>query len=136
MTTLRSEIIIEGSDNGQAWHAYEFKWKPGDLKRPPRFVAPHQPRLDWQMWFAALEDCANNPWFLSFLLRLSEGSEPVLALLKSNPFPLRPPRYLRATLYLYWFTTRQERRATGAWWVRERVQTYCPVLDSREASGK
>src|SRR5262249_14122048 len=81
MTTERPEIIIEGSGDGARWVAYEFKWNPGDPKRAPRFVAPHHPRLDWQMWFAALGFAGGNPWFIRFLLRLLEGSPAVLSLL-------------------------------------------------------
>ena len=128
MTTSRPEIVVEGSDDGQTWHAYEFRWKPGDLRRRPRFVAPHQPRLDWQMWFAALSTCEANPWFVNFLARLLEGSPPVLHLLAKNPFPDRPPRYIRAVLYDYRFTDAANRRATGAWWRREEKGLYCPVL--------
>ena len=74
MTTTRQEIVIEGSDDGVTWLAYEFKYKPGDLARRPSWVAPHQPRLDWQMWFAALGDYQSNPWILRFMMRLLEGS--------------------------------------------------------------
>src|SRR5262249_52493199 len=66
MTTRRQEIIVEGSQDGRIWLPYEFHWKPGDVNRRPEFVAPHQPRLDWQMWFAALGDIRSSPWYLSF----------------------------------------------------------------------
>jgi hypothetical protein len=87
MTTSRLEIIVEGSRDGKNWLPYEFKFKPGDLKRAPPWVAPHQPRLDWQMWFAALSDYRLNSWFIAFLIRLLQGSAPVVGLLKHNPFP-------------------------------------------------
>jgi hypothetical protein len=128
MTTRRPEIAVEGSDDGLAWRAYAFKWKPGDVRRAPSFVAPHQPRLDWQMWFAALASCESNPWFVRFLLRLREGSPPVLALLEADPFAGRPPRFLRATLYDYRFTDAEDRRRAGAWWRRTEVGPYCPIL--------
>ena len=131
MTTSRPEIVLEGSDDGVEWRAYEFRWKPGDVTRRPRFVAPHQPRLDWQMWFAALGSYSENPWFLEFCARLLEGRKEVTALLKFDPFPEAPPHYLRAVVYDYRFTTSAERRATGAWWKRERRGLYLPVL-SRE----
>jgi predicted DCC family thiol-disulfide oxidoreductase YuxK len=131
MTTSRPEIIVEGSDDGAVWKAYEFRWKPGDLRRRPRFVAPHQPRLDWQMWFAALGSYEENPWFIPFLGRLLEGSPEVVHLLAENPFPKAPPRYVRALLYDYRFTTPAERRRTGAWWRREPKGLYCPVLSRR-----
>jgi hypothetical protein len=132
MTTTRPEIVIEGSNDGATWLAYEFKWKPGDLKHRPAFAAPHQPRLDWQMWFAALGDYRSNPWFANFLVRLLQGSPDVLALLKKNPFPDRPPRYIRAVLYEYHFTDFDTRRATGEWWRRERKGLYCPEIALRQ----
>jgi len=131
MTTRRPEIIVEGSEDGRTWKPYEFRWKPGDVRRRPEFVEPHQPRLDWQMWFAALESCEDNPWLVTFLGRLLQGEPAVLRLLRSNPFPAAPPRYVRATLYDYHFTDRATLRSTGAWWRREPLGLYCPVL-SRE----
>jgi hypothetical protein len=128
MTTVRREIVIEGSDDGTTWQEYAFKYKPGDVRRRPGFVEPHQPRLDWQMWFAALSDADATPWFQGLLLRLLQGSAPVLRLLARNPFPERPPRYVRALLYDYRFTTAAERRATGAWWTRALLGTYSPAV--------
>ena len=127
MTTERNEIIIEGSDDGTYWKAYEFKWKPGDPKFPPRQVAPHQPRLDWQMWFAALSSYQYNPWFVRFLERLLEGSPDVLGLLKTNPFPLNPPKYIRSMFYQYHFTDLRTKRKTGMWWTRTLKGHYSPV---------
>jgi pimeloyl-ACP methyl ester carboxylesterase len=131
MTPLRLEIIVEGSDDGQSWRAYEFKCKPGDVNRPPRWVAPHQPRLDWQMWFAALGDYRANGWFIAFLIRLLQGSPAVLRLLKTESVPREPPRFIRAVLYEYHFADLKTRRATGAWWRRERKWLYCPVFSLR-----
>ena len=131
MTTSRMEIVVEGSRDGRTWEPYEFKWKPGDVTRAPPWVAPHQPRLDWQMWFAALGDYRVNGWFIGFLIRLLQGSPPVLALLRRNPFPDGPPSYVRAVLYQYRFTDRETRRATGAWWTREKRWLYCPVYSLR-----
>jgi hypothetical protein len=124
MTTSRPEIIIEGSNDGRAWLAYEFKYKPGDVRRPPSWVAPYQPRLDWQMWFAALGTCYDNPWFVNFTLRLRQGSPEVLALLGKNPFPDAPPLYIRALVYDYHFTDLATRRAEGTWWRREPMGAY------------
>jgi lipase maturation factor 1 len=126
MTTQRNEIIVEGSNDGVNWLPYEFKYKPGDVNRRPAFVAPFQPRLDWQMWFAALGSYAENPWFEQFCERLLQGSPDVLALLAQNPFPGHPPRFIRAELYNYHFTNYAERRATGAWWQREFIGEYMP----------
>jgi len=128
MTTSRVELVVEGSDDGRTWRAYEFKDKPGDVARRPGFVEPHQPRLDWQMWFAALGSYESTPWFPQFLARLLEGSRPVLGLLRRNPFPDTPPRYVRTLAYDYRFTTAAERRVTGAWWYRRLLGEYSPVV--------
>ena len=129
MTTERPELIIEGSDDREHWQAYEFQWKPGDVTRRPRFCAPHMPRLDWQLWFAALELTGGQdvPWVRPFLERLHEGSPPVLKLLRKNPFPDRPPRYFRIVVYEYRFTTWSERSASGDWWQRTRVGQTEPI---------
>jgi hypothetical protein len=128
MTTERREIIVEGSDDGQTWLPYEFKWKPGDVRRRPGFTGLHMPRLDWQMWFAALGSFRQSPWFGRFLMRLGEGSPEVLALLERNPFPDRPPHYLRAAFFDYHFTDLAARHASGAWWQRDLLGLYCPML--------
>jgi hypothetical protein len=132
MTTSRPEIIIEGSNDGVTWAEYEFKYKPGDLKRRPRFVEPHQPRLDWQMWFAALGNYQQNPWLVNFCIRLSQGSKEVLALLERNPFPDQPPRYIRATVYSYHFTDNPTRRKSASWWRREREGDYLPAISLQD----
>ena len=119
MTTERPEIVIEGSRDSVHWLEYEFRWQPGAVSRRPRFVAPHQPRLDWQMWFAALDPEGAEPWLAGLVRRLLEGTPQVLSLLGSNPFPGAPPRYVRLVSYRYRFTTAQERSRTGAWWSRE-----------------
>lgn len=124
MTTERREIVVEGSADGVNWRAYEFRWKPGDVSQRPRLVAPHQPRLDWQMWFAALGTLRDNPWFAEFLVRLLQGSPEVVALLAENPFPSAPPRFVRATFYDYHFT----RPGEAGWWRREPLGLYCPPL--------
>jgi predicted DCC family thiol-disulfide oxidoreductase YuxK len=124
MTTARPEIVVEGSHDGVTWRAYELRYKPGAPGRRPRFVAPHQPRLDWQMWFAALTP--PPPWFEHFLVRLLEGSPEVLALLAENPFPDRPPRFVRALVYDYSMTDGDEKRRSGSWWRRKLVGVYFP----------
>jgi hypothetical protein len=125
MTTARPEIVVEGSDDGAHWSAYGFRYKPGDLKRRPPWVAPHQPRLDWQMWFAALGP--PPAWFGAFLARLLDGSPDVRALLADDPFPGDPPRFVRARLYDYEMTDLESRRRTGAWWTRRELGTYFPT---------
>jgi hypothetical protein len=127
MTTTRPEIFVEGSDDGVNWQPYRFRWKPGNVRIPPGLVAPHQPRLDWQMWFAALSDYRQNPWFIRFLVRLLEGSPDVLALLEWNPFPNHPPRYVRAVVSEYHFTHWGE----AAWWTRGPESLYCPAISLR-----
>jgi lipase maturation factor 1 len=131
MTTTRPEIVIEGSNDGVTWLAYEFKYKPGDLARRPAWVAPHQPRLDWQMWFAALGDYQSDPWVVRFMARLLQGSPEVLRLLGRNPFAEGPPHYVRAQLYQYRFTSPAERKSTGAWWKRELTGVYVPAVSLR-----
>ena len=132
MTTQRHELIVEGSRDGKTWEAYEFRYKPGDPSRPPRFAAPHQPRLDWQMWFAALGSYPQNPWVLRFAERLLEGSPDVLRLLARNPFADAPPKFIRVMVDDYHFSSPQERRASGIWWTRKRLGAYCPVLSLKD----
>ncbi len=128
MTKDRCEIVLEGSADGVEWLPYEFKWKPGDVKRAPGWCAPHQPRLDWQMWFAALESPRENPWFFGLIVRLLQGSQDVNRLLAHNPFPDKPPSYVRAMFYRYRFTTVIELRQTGAWWKRQELREYLPTV--------
>jgi hypothetical protein len=124
MTKNRAEIILEGSADGLDWRPYEFPWKPGRLDRRPDFVAPWQPRLDWQMWFASLGTCDRNPWLLSFQRHLLLGTPAPLALLETVPFAARPPRYVRATSWEYRFAP----FGTKDWWTRTLVGPYCPPL--------
>jgi predicted DCC family thiol-disulfide oxidoreductase YuxK len=128
MTTARPEIIVEGSNDGVTWLDYEFPYKPGDLRQPPHWVAPYQPRLDWQMWFAALSDYRASPWFTNLMVRLLQGSPDALGLLRKNPFPNAPPKYVRAELFDYSFTNFAARRATGNWWTREPHGLYFPQI--------
>lgn len=125
MTASRPEIVIEGSNDNVHWLEYQFKWKPGDLKRAPRFCTPHMPRLDWQMWFAALNVYWNSQgdvWLWNLGERLREGSPAALQLMGTNPFPNPPPRYVRFMLYDYQFTTYRQRQQSGAWWQRTLLQ--------------
>jgi predicted DCC family thiol-disulfide oxidoreductase YuxK len=131
MTTTRPEIVIEGSNDGVTWLPYEFKYKPGDLNHRPAWVAPYQPRLDWQMWFAALGDYQSDPWIVRFMARLLQGSPEVLRLVGRNPFSEGPPHYVRAMLYQYRFATPVERKSTGVWWSREFKGIYVPAVSLR-----
>jgi hypothetical protein len=131
MTTTRPEIILEGSNDQVTWREYSFPYKPGNLHRALPFVAPYQPRLDWQMWFAALASYEQAPWFERFCYRLLEGSPPVLNLLATNPFPGRPPRFVRAVAYRYHMADMAAHRSAGLWWVREEIGPFSPVLSIR-----
>jgi lipase maturation factor 1 len=131
MTTQRIEIIVEGSNDGSNWSQYQFPYKPGDLRRPPPWVAPYQPRLDWQMWFAALGTVDDNGWFISFMRALLKGEKPVLALLSSNPFRSAPPKFIRAQAFQYRFTTPEELARTGCWWKRTYAGEYFPAASLR-----
>lgn len=137
MTTQRPEIVIVGSDDGYTWLPYEFKYKPGDRSRRPPFFSPHMPRLDWQMWFCSLgsADAPNNQWIFNFTRRLLQGSPEVLALMERNPFPDHPPKYVKAVLYEYTFTTSRERRRTGDWWIRHYQWAYFPALSLKDFGG-
>jgi hypothetical protein len=117
MTTTRLEIVLEGTEDGTTWLEYEFKYKPGDIRHTPSWVAPHQPRLDWQMWFAALSP-EDEPWLPTLCDRLLEAAPDVLRLLARDPFAGRKPRQVRAVRYQYQFSNGDD-----AWWQRERVGT-------------
>jgi predicted DCC family thiol-disulfide oxidoreductase YuxK len=128
MTTTRPEIIFEGSDDKRNWRAYEFRYKAGPLDRPLKWNIPHQPRLDWQLWFAALDAEAQNRWVEGLLLRLLQGSPQVLALLPANPFPDHPPAYVRSLVYDYRFSDPKLRAETGQVWVRQPLGIYFPPV--------
>jgi predicted DCC family thiol-disulfide oxidoreductase YuxK len=127
MTTERNEIIIEGSDDGIEWREYEFRYKPGDVTRRPPWNIPHQPRLDWQMWFAALDDPRRLNWFPHFLERLLQNEPTVTGLMEKNPFAAKAPQYIRAEFYDYTFSSGEELRK-GVWWQRRSVGSYFPVV--------
>lgn len=133
ITRVRYEIVIEGTDEvlptqASNWRAYEFRGKPGDIRRRPPQIAPYHLRLDWLMWFAAMPSRYYPAWFPLFLAKLLVGDAATLSLLKSNPFPDAPPRAVRALHYRYRFTTAEERRLTGCWWQRDLVGVYYPPV--------
>jgi hypothetical protein len=133
VTRERYEVVVEGTDAPEPaadadWREYGFKGKPGDPMRRPPQIAPYHLRLDWLMWFAAMSSPYAHPWVLTFAERLLEGDPATTRLLRDDPFRDRPPALVRATLYRYRFSTRRERRETGAWWVRTRVGEYLPPL--------
>lgn len=126
----RPEVIIEGSNylDGK-WKEYEFHYKPGNVSQKPPIVAPHQPRLDWQMWFAALSTPERHPWFLSFVYRLLTNQPEVLQLIRVNPFENEPPRFIRANLYHYHFTSHNSSSRSYSdqdWWTRKVIRQYLP----------
>ena len=129
ITRPRYEVIVEGT--GEAvllpstkWREYEFKGKPGAMRRLPPQIAPYHLRLDWLMWFAALSNYYRHPWFVHLLAKLLENDPALLGLMRSNPFPDAPPKFVRAELYEYHFTTPGERAETGQWWKRQFVEHY------------
>ena len=128
MTNGRYEIEFQGSNDGQNWTPYLFRNKPQALNEAPRIYAPYQPRFDWNLWFASLGDWHQNEIVPLTEERLLENDKDVLDLFRSNPFPHTPPRYVRAMLGQYWFTTREEKRETGNWWRREPLGMYAPEL--------
>jgi lipase maturation factor 1 len=136
MTTKRYEFVLEGSDDHENWRDYEFRWKPGNPSLPPRQAAPHQPRLDWQMWFAALNPVYLEPWLKMVVVRLLQENPEVLGLLEKNPFPAGAPRYIRLVLYIYKFTNRETRRRTGKWWERKLLEEYPPMALKGPDSGR
>jgi hypothetical protein len=127
----RYEIIFEGTEDAvitgdTVWKEYEFKAKPGDPNRRPPFVAPYQPRIDWQIWFAAMRSPADYPWTFHFVWKLLENDRGTLSLIANNPFPNAPPHYIRARLYRYRFAHFGE----GGWWKREQVGEWLPPLST------
>lgn len=129
VTRNRREIVIEGTtdevvNENTEWKAYEFKGKPTDPSRIPPQIAPYHCRLDWQMWFAAMRGIRNAPWLVRLIQRFLEDDEPTLKLIKNNPFEDEPPKYIRARLFNYEFTSFKEKRETGHWWTREYLSPY------------
>ncbi|KAH1186422.1 lipase maturation factor 2 [Mauremys mutica] len=129
----RPEVVVEGSYDKEKWTEIEFMYKPGNVSAGPPVVAPHQPRLDWQMWFAALGDHTHSPWFTSFVYRLLQGKKEVIHLIQVDktkyPFSSRPPAYIRAQLYKYWFTeSTKDGGFPRQWWRRQRVQEFYPTV--------
>jgi Lipase maturation factor len=131
VTRTRREVVVEGTMDDAiradtVWREYEFKGKPGDVRRLPRQFAPYHLRLDWLMWFAGISPGYADGWFEGFVAKLLRGDRATLKLLRHNPFPDAPPQFVRARMYRYRFTTWQERRATGAWWQRTLVGEFLP----------
>jgi hypothetical protein len=128
MTDGRYEIEFQGSNDGRSWTPYLFRNKPQLLNEAPRICAPYQPRFDWNLWFASLGDWHQNEIVPLTEERLLENDKDVLDLFRKDPFSQVPPRYVRAVLWQYWFTTRAEKQITGDWWKRNYLGLYAPEL--------
>src|SRR6267142_3785309 len=135
MTRGRYEIEFQGSDDGQTWLVYPFRFKPQDPAKPPGIYAPYQPRFDWNLWFASLSSWRQEPIVVRTEQSLLRGDTDVLLLFAGNPFPHGPPRQVRAVIWQYWFTTPTEKRAQGLWWRRQLLGLYAPTLE-REPDGR
>ena len=128
MTTKRYEIVIEGSHDGLEWKEYTFKYKPSEITRRPKRVSPYQPRIDWQAWFLPFSDFESESWFKKLLFHILKGTPDVLKLLRGNPFPEKPPKYIRAIAYDYVFSSHEEKKSKGWWWRRTYVGLYSPAM--------
>jgi hypothetical protein len=135
MTPHRYEIEFQGSNDGENWVAYPFRYKPQELKDRPRIYAPYQPRFDWNLWFASLGSWQQNLMVPRTEELLLENDRDVLGLFSGNPFPNAPPRLVRAVLWQYWFSTLEQKRTEGVWWQRKFLGAYAPTL-TRLPSGK
>jgi hypothetical protein len=135
MTRGRYEIEFQGSNDGQTWLVYPFRFKPQDPARAPGIYAPYQPRFDWNLWFASLSSWRQEPIVVRTEQNLLRGDADVLLLFAGNPFPRAPPRQVRAVIWQYWFTTPAEKRAEGNWWRRQQLGLYAPTLE-RESDGR
>lgn len=131
MTKERPELILQGSNDNETWKEYEFRFKPTSEKKTPLFVAPYHPRLDWQMWFAALGTFNQNLWLQNLMARIFLNSEDVLGLIKKNPFP-EVPAYLRLVKYQYRFSRSEDLFKKGQWWHREYVGLYSPIFEKTD----
>ena len=128
MTTKRYEIIFEGSNDNIHWKEYTFWYKSSEVDRRPRRISPYQPRLDWQAWFLPFSMPKDNPWLFSFIFHLLKGTPEVLKLIRINPFPSSPPKFVRTIFYDYTFTTAEEKKKTGAWWNRQYMGLFTPAI--------
>jgi len=128
MTPHRYEIEFQGSNDGENWVAYPFRYKPQGLKDRPRIYAPYQPRFDWNLWFASLGSWQQNLFVPRTEELLLENDRDVLELFAGNPFPDAPPRLMRAVLWQYWFSSMEEKRNKGVWWRRQLIGDYAPTL--------
>lgn len=132
MTTHRYEIVLEGSEDGSTWKEYFFRYKPSEVTRRPRRIAPYQPRLDWQAWFLPFSNFDQEIWFQNFCYHLLKGTPEVLTLLRSSPFQDKPPKFVRALAYEYTFSNFQQLREKGVWWNRQLIGHFSPTLSLKD----
>jgi len=135
MTRGRYEIEFQGSDDGQTWVVYPFRFKPQNPSKAPGIYAPYQPRFDWNLWFASLSSWRQEPIVVRTEQSLLRGDGDVLLLFAGNPFPHAPPRQVRCVIWQYRFTTPAEKRSQGMWWKRQQLGLYAPTLE-RQPDGK
>jgi hypothetical protein len=135
MTRGRYEIEFQGSNDGQTWTAYPFRYKPQDPSKAPGIYAPYQPRFDWNLWFASLGGWRDNMFVVGAEERLLAKSHDVLSLFAGDPFGETAPKFVRAVIWQYWFTSLEEKRKTGMWWRRQDLGLYAPSL-TRMPDGK
>jgi predicted DCC family thiol-disulfide oxidoreductase YuxK len=147
MTTTRPEIVIRATLDDETWVELDFRWKPDALDQAPAWAQPHMPRLDWRLWFEALSweravqplrPYRPSPWFVAFLMKLVEAEPAVLDLLAEPPFQGRPPREVRASLFLYTFVGSDATppdAEDGRWWRRQQLYPlWLPVRREAAAS--
>ena len=135
MTRGRYEIEFQGSNDGQNWITYPFRFKPQDPSKAPGIYAPYQPRFEWNLWFASLGWWRSNSMVWRTEVKILDNSRDVLSLFAANPFPQGPPREVRAVLWQYWFSTPEEKRAQGIWWTRKLLGLYAPTL-GKDSEGR
>ncbi|XP_046372084.2 lipase maturation factor 1-like isoform X1 [Haliotis rufescens] len=141
VTKERTEVIIQGtsssdpSDPGAKWLEYEFKCKPGNIKRRPCIISPYHYRMDWLAWFAAFQNYQYNPWLVHAAMKLLINDEGTTSLIAHNPFEDRtPPKFIRVEHYRYVYTKVGSREAkSGAWWRRKHIGNYLPPISLRAA---
>src|SRR5262249_16708628 len=128
-TEARYEIEFQGTADGEHWRPYRFRCKPQDVAEPPGIYAPYQPRFEWNLWFASLDDWRQNAWVAQTEIALLDRSPAVLALFGEDPFAGAAPKAVRTVRWQYWFTDRPTRRASGAWWRREELGPFAPAVE-------
>jgi hypothetical protein len=130
MTPARYEIEFQGSNDGERWTPYPFRFKPQALDEAPGIYAPYQPRFEWNLWFASLGSENQNTWVITTEIRLAQGEPSVLALFRGDPFHGTPPKHVRAMVYQYWMTDLATKRATGRWWRRDEIAPFSGQIDA------